>query len=236
MNTNSELFDLILLNSDCINKEELSLFLSNINKDNHTSRLFKNIYIFTNNNLNEKYTNVNCINKEFSFENFIQLVTSNEFSSNRFFVCANPFNPNKKITINAIYNDAILLEPKELNLDGFELNNLCLINNMFSLHKSFKQNKRKWINLKYSLGQNLKNLELLLFEYPAGFKLSKTPFLLNKKVIDEFIDGLSKFNENNMENPLKLNDFSIDILRYIKLLDGDFKPIKYRKLVRIYEK
>lgn len=236
MSLNIESFDLILLNADCVSEKEIVLFLNSVFNNKTINDSIKNIYVFNcKTSLELQRNNLHCFNVPYTFENFINFVLNDTTISDNYLICKNIISLDK-LTMKNIFDDSIYLEPQQPNREGTVLNNLCIINNMFSFKSIVRSNKKKFFNLKYSFKQNLQNIELSFFDYLAGFKPLDVPLFFNKKCIKDFDVGLNKFNDKNSENPLNVNDFSIEVLRYIKLMNGDFKPCKYRKLVKRYEK
>lgn len=236
MSLNIESFDLILLNMNCVSEKEVVLFLNSVFANKTINDSIKNIYVFNcKTSLELQRNNLHCFNVTYTFENFINFVLNDTTISDNYLVCKNIISLDK-LTMKNIFDDSIYLEPQQPNREGTVLNNLCIINNMFSFKSIVKNNKKKFFNLKYSFKQNLQNIELSLFDYLAGIKTIDAPLFLNKKCIKDFSAGLSNFNNKNSENILNIGGFSIEVLRYIKLMNGDFRPCKYRKLVKRYEK
>ncbi|MCQ2976402.1 MAG: stealth family protein [archaeon] len=111
------------------------------------------------------------------------------------------------------------------------LNNIRVINKNFDKKACKKHNHCKWINLKYGLRNNIKNISLSKFNKFAGFYDSHLPSPYLKSTFEEVWNKNFDVLNNTCLNKFRSNnDITEWTMKYWCYAQGNFNPINTDKL------
>lgn len=111
------------------------------------------------------------------------------------------------------------------------LNNIRVINKNFDKKACKKHNHCKWINLKYGLRNNIKNISLSKFNKFAGFYDSHLPSPYLKSTFEEVWNKNFDVLNNTCLNKFRSNnDITEWTMKYWCYAQGNFHPINTDKL------
>ncbi|MCW8779810.1 Stealth CR1 domain-containing protein [Latilactobacillus curvatus] len=137
-----------------------------------------------------------------------------------------PTNPTDFFTSQGQPRDSLALNaimPVEI-FDHIYINNISIVNHKYSKRDNMRNNFFKFFNLK-NYEWNL--FTLLLTPWPkfTRFYDPHIPISLKKSVLLKLVNDYPEvLNNTNQEKFRSTHDFSIWLVRYIQMLDGDFKP------------
>lgn len=124
-------------------------------------------------------------------------------------------------------NLASLMSPKEDDMYfHFLFNNVWLVGKHFNLWDTFRKNRSKFINKKYSLTENILNFKYAFKAHTSGFcdPHLPNPYLKStwEKMWNEEEEYLSEVCTHKFRHHLDVTQF---IFRYYQLLSGNFNVI-----------